>query len=84
MPQTKYLLGEPEIPRAWYNIRADMPNPAQPVLHPGTGEPIGPDDQAPHLPIARIMQDVSDEGAGLPRPRQLGRAQDLDHAAALS
>ena len=35
--QTKYLLNESELPRRWYNIRADMPNPAQPVLHPGTG-----------------------------------------------
>ena len=35
--QTKYLLDESELPQRWYNIRADMPSPPQPVLHPGTG-----------------------------------------------
>ena len=45
--QTKYLLNESELPRHWYNIAADMPNPAQPPLRPGTGQPIGPDDLAP-------------------------------------
>src|SRR5215471_7505892 len=61
MAQTKYLLGENEIPKAWYNVRADMPNPAQPVLHPGTSEPVGPDDLAPLFPMALIMQEVSEE-----------------------
>src|SRR6478736_6000670 len=59
--QTKYLLNESELPRRWYNIRADMPNPAQPVLHPGTGEPVGPDDLAPLFPMALILQEVSEE-----------------------
>ena len=35
--QTKFLLAESELPRRWYNIAADMPNAAPPVLHPGTG-----------------------------------------------
>src|SRR5215208_6033456 len=50
MADTKFLLPEDAIPRRWYNIQADLPNPAQPVLHPGTGEPIGPDDLAPLFP----------------------------------
>ncbi len=33
---TKYLLSEDEMPRAWYNIAADLPRPPEPVLHPGT------------------------------------------------
>jgi tryptophan synthase beta chain len=59
--QTKYLLSESDLPRRWYNIRSDMPNAAQPVLHPGTGEPVGPDDLAPLFPMALILQEVSEE-----------------------
>jgi tryptophan synthase beta chain len=42
----KYLLPEDRIPRAWYNIAADLPAPPPPPLHPGTRQPIGPDDLA--------------------------------------
>ena len=45
--QIKFLLDEEEIPRTWYNIIADLPEPPAPVMHPGTGEPVGPDDLAP-------------------------------------
>src|SRR6266540_4163643 len=61
MSETKILLPESEIPTRWYNIASDMPNPAQPVLHPGTGEPVGPDDLAPLFPMALITQEVSTE-----------------------
>ncbi len=40
----KYLLDESRIPKAWYNLQADLPKPLPPVLHPGTRQPIGPDD----------------------------------------
>ena len=40
--RTKYVLDEDRIPRAWYNIVADLPVPPPAVLHPGTGQPIGP------------------------------------------
>ena len=43
----KYLLGEQEIPKSWYNITADLPEPLPPVLHPGTKSPSTPDDLAP-------------------------------------
>src|SRR2546423_14010708 len=59
--RTKYLLDENDIPRSWYNIQADLPTPAPPVLHPGTGQPIGPADLAPLFPMALIMQEVSQE-----------------------
>ena len=36
----KYILPESEIPKSWYNITADLPEPPPPVLHPGTGEPV--------------------------------------------
>jgi len=57
----KFLLDEERIPRAWYNIMADLPSPPPPVLHPGTGQPIGPDDLAPLFPMALIAQEVSTE-----------------------
>ena len=41
---TKILLDESELPTHWYNIIPDLPAPPPPVLHPGTLEPVGPDD----------------------------------------
>ncbi len=61
MDPIKYVLSEERIPRAWYNIMADLPSPPPPVLHPGTGQPVGPDDLAPLFPMALIMQEVSAE-----------------------
>src|SRR5918911_2441626 len=61
MPPTKILLDENEIPTHWYNIVPDLPSPPPPVLHPGTGQPIGPADLAPLFPMAVIMQEVSAE-----------------------
>ncbi len=58
---TKYLLPESSIPKSWYNIAADLPKPLAPVLHPGTGQPIGPDDLAPLFPMALIGQEVTTE-----------------------
>jgi tryptophan synthase beta chain len=58
---TKYLLSENEMPRAWYNIVPDLPRHPEAVLHPGTMQPVGPDDLAPLFPMALIMQEVSAE-----------------------
>ncbi len=55
----KYVLDERDLPRYWYNIAADLPAPAPPVLHPGTHQPGGPDDLAPIFPMAVIEQEVS-------------------------
>ncbi len=57
----KYLLDESQMPKSWYNLIADLPAPPPPVLHPGTLQPIGPDDLAPLFPMALIMQEVSTE-----------------------
>jgi len=57
----KYVLDENEIPKSWYNIVADLPEPPAPVMHPGTGQPVGPDDLAPLFTMAAIMQEVSAE-----------------------
>lgn len=59
--KVKYLLDESDIPKFWYNIAADLPSPPPAVLHPGTLQPIGPDDLAPLFPMSLIMQEVSSE-----------------------
>jgi tryptophan synthase beta chain len=46
---------------AWYNLVADLPTPPPPVLHPGTLQPVGPDDLAPLFPMSLIQQEVSAE-----------------------
>ena len=87
----KYTLPEDRIPKAWYNINADLPEPLAPVLHPGTGQPIGPDDLAPLFPMALIGQEVSAEREiEIPepvreiyrqwRPSPLHRARQLERA----
>jgi tryptophan synthase beta chain len=61
MDTIKYLLSEDQMPTAWYNIQADLSTPLPPVLHPGTGQPIAPDDLAPLFPMSLIEQEVSQE-----------------------
>jgi len=58
---TKYVLSEKELPTKWYNIQADLKTPLAPPLHPGTGQPIGPQDLAPLFPMELIKQEVSHE-----------------------
>jgi len=87
----KYVLDESRIPRAWYNIVADLPSPPPPVLHPGTLQPVGPDDLAPLFPMSLIMQEVTtDREVEIPgpvrdvyrqwRPAPLFRARRLEQA----
>ncbi len=65
----KYLLDEDRIPKTWYNIVSDLPAPPAPVMHPGTGQPVGPDDLAPLFPMALIGQEVSgDREIEIPEP----------------
>ncbi|MBP8000449.1 MAG: TrpB-like pyridoxal phosphate-dependent enzyme [Chloroflexi bacterium] len=69
MSQTKFLLDESRIPQAWYNINADMPVPPQPVLHPGTKEPVTPDFLSVLFPMSLIMQEMSpDRWIEIPEP----------------
>jgi tryptophan synthase beta chain len=60
-PRTKILLDESELPTRWYNVIPDLPSPPPPPLHPGTHEPVGPDDLAPLFPMALIEQEVTGE-----------------------
>jgi tryptophan synthase beta chain len=89
--RTRFVLPEERLPRAWYNIAADLPVPPSPVLHPGTHEPIGPADLAPLFPMALILQEVSAEreieipepvreAYALYRPSPLFRAHRLEQA----
>jgi tryptophan synthase beta chain len=57
----KYLLAEDQMPKAWYNLAADLPVPPPPPLHPGTGQPLGPDDLTPIFPNAVIAQEMTTE-----------------------
>ncbi|MFI9450425.1 TrpB-like pyridoxal phosphate-dependent enzyme [Amycolatopsis sp. NPDC052450] len=59
--RTKYILDEQDMPTRWYNVVPDLPEPPPPPLHPGTREPIGPDDLAPLFPQALIAQEVTTE-----------------------
>ncbi len=88
---TRYVLDEDRIPRAWYNIAADLPSPPPPPLHPGTGQPIGPADLAPLFPMELIKQVVAtDREIEIPdpvrdiyklyRPSPLHRAHRLEKA----
>jgi tryptophan synthase beta chain len=85
----KILLPEKDIPEYWYNIQADMPNQPLPPLHPGTLQPIGPQDLAPLFPMELIKQEVAKERwVGIPeevrdiykiwRPSPLFRAYEFE------
>ncbi len=88
---TKFLLDESEMPTQWYNVIPDLPEPPPPVLHPGTLQPVGPDDLAPLFPMDLIMQEVTtDSYVDIPgpvldvyklwRPSPLYRAHRLEKA----
>lgn len=57
----KFVLDEERMPKAWYNIAADLPQPSPPPLHPGTQQPLGPADLEPLFPMALIEQEVATE-----------------------
>ena len=57
----KTILQESNLPTQYYNIAADLKEPLPPVLHPGTKQPVGPDDLSPLFPMELIGQEVSTE-----------------------
>ena len=59
--RVKYTLGEDQIPTHWVNLLVDLPGEPLPPLHPGTLQPVGPDDLSPIFPMGLIMQEVSPE-----------------------
>jgi tryptophan synthase beta chain len=60
-PMARFLLRDDQIPSAWFNVLPSLPEPLQPPLHPGTKEPVGPDDLAPLFPMALIAQEMAQE-----------------------
>ena len=89
--RTKYELPESEIPTSWVNLMADLGPPPHPPLHPGTKEPLAPEDLAPLFPMALIEQEMSAEPEieipdevreiyALWRPTPLFRARRLEKA----
>jgi len=91
MKERKIILSEKEMPRKWYNIQADLPNPVQPPLNPQTKKPVGPDDLGAIFPMSLIEQEVSSERwidipeevleiYSLWRPSPLYRAYSLEKA----
>jgi tryptophan synthase beta chain len=89
--RVKFVLDETRLPTTWYNLAADLPTPCPPPLHPGTLQPLGPDDLAPLFPMALIAQEVStDREIEIPgpvrdvyrqwRPSPLVRARRLEQA----
>ena len=61
MAVKKTFLGEEFMPTQWYNLNADFPRPMPPPLHPGTGEPPGPEDFAPIFPMNLVEQEMTPE-----------------------
>ena len=59
MERVKYKLEEKDLPKQWYNILADLPEPLPAPRHPATGKPITPDDLKPLFPMALIEQEMS-------------------------
>jgi len=59
--QTRFILNESDLPKAWYNVMADSPVPPTPVLHPGTLEPVTPDFLSVLFPMELIQQEISTE-----------------------
>ncbi len=80
-----------DMPQSWYNIAPDLPRPPDPPLHPGTKQPIGPEDMAPIFPMGLLAQEMSadpfieipDEvrhAYALYRPTPVYRAVELEKA----
>ncbi len=91
MAAHKIILGEDKLPRKWYNVLADMPTRPAPYLHPGTRQPVGPDDLKAIFPMALIEQEVTTQRwidipeevldiLSLWRPTPLHRALNLEKA----
>jgi len=87
----RWTLPSDRVPEAWFNVAPHLPAPLDPPLHPGTRQPVGPDDLAPLFPMALIGQEVSAApwidipGAVLDilrlwRPTPLVRARRLEEA----
>ncbi len=67
----KFLLSEKDMPRQWYNIHAEMPNKPMPILHPGTKQPIQPEDLYPLFAKGLVDQEVNTKDAWIEIPEEV-------------
>ncbi|MDE6871326.1 MAG: TrpB-like pyridoxal phosphate-dependent enzyme [Bacteroidales bacterium] len=70
MKTKRFILQENELPRQWYNIQADMVNKPLPLLHPGTKEPLKPEDLYPIFAeeLSRQELNQTDSFIDIPEP----------------
>ena len=71
MKQKRYILPESEIPTQWYNIQADMVNKPQPMLNPGTKEPIKAEDLYPLFAEECAKQEVNQTDRWIDIPQEV-------------
>ena len=71
MKQKRYILPESEIPTQWYNIQADMVNKPQPMLNPGTKEPIKAEDLFPLFAEECAKQEVNQTDRWIDIPEEV-------------
>ena len=71
MKQKKFILQENELPKAWYNIQADMPTKPMPPIHPATKQPLGVDDLAHIFPRECCVQELDTEHDFIPIPEEV-------------
>ncbi|MDR2295189.1 MAG: TrpB-like pyridoxal phosphate-dependent enzyme [Clostridiales Family XIII bacterium] len=88
----KIYLSEEEIPKAWYNVRAEMKTAHRPILHPGTHKPVTEDDLRPVFCDELVKQELNDKDSHIEipapirdfykmyRPSPLVRARFLEQA----
>ena len=57
----KTYLEENELPKAWYNVRADMKKKPAPLLNPGTGKPVTFEDLQPVFCDELIKQELDND-----------------------
>ena len=67
----KIYLSEEELPRAWYNVRADMKVKPAPLRNPATGEPMGFEDLRPVFCDELIRQELDNDTREIPIPQDI-------------
>ena len=67
----KIYLEESELPKAWYNVRADMKNKPAPLLNPGTLEPMTPEELEHVFCSELVKQEINDTDAYIEIPEEI-------------
>ena len=67
----KIYLSEEEMPRTWYNVRADMKNKPAPLRNPATGEAMKFEDLQPVFCDELIRQELDNDTREIPIPQEI-------------